>query len=191
MPATKSTSLPQGLPPHLCVGNEGYQSPCMLLGIATTKAKQDVINVPAVRRFLAANRDTVPRHARTAERLRRSLLASFGDPADILALLVDREARAPTFADAFDKRLDLGDRYGPTPSAHACWPTTARSQTKAANAYTQPLSLAARVCSVNSTTSPSAWNTPMCLARRPSPTAQNWRPRSATQRRGSSRTTGF
>ena len=80
MPATKSTSLPQGLPAHLCVGNEGYQSLCTLLGITTTKAKQDVINVPAVRRFLAANRDTVPRHARTAERLRRSLLALFGDP---------------------------------------------------------------------------------------------------------------
>ena len=80
MPATKSTSLPRGLPAHLCVGNEGYQSLCALLGITTTKAKQGVVNVPAVRRFLATGRDTVPRHGRTAERLRRSLLALYGDP---------------------------------------------------------------------------------------------------------------
>ena len=80
MPATKSTSLPQGLPAHLCAGDEGYRSLCTLLGITTTQAKQDVVKVPAVRRFLSANRNAVPRHGRTAERLRHSLLALYGDP---------------------------------------------------------------------------------------------------------------
>ena len=80
MPATKSKPLPRGLPAHLCAGAEGYQSLCTLLGITTTSLKQDVVNIPEVRRFLSANRDTVPRHGRTAERLRRSLLALYGDP---------------------------------------------------------------------------------------------------------------
>ena len=80
MPATKSKPLPRGLPAHLCAGAEGYQSLCTLLGITTTRLKQDVVNIPEVRRFLSANRDTVPRHGRTAERLRLSLLALYGDP---------------------------------------------------------------------------------------------------------------
>ena len=80
MPATKSKPLPRGLPAHLCADTEGYESLCTLLGITTTRLKQDVVNVPEVRRFLSANRDTVPRHSRTAERLRRSLLALYGDP---------------------------------------------------------------------------------------------------------------
>ena len=53
---------------------------CTLLGITTTKVKQEVVNVPAVKRFLNANRDKVRRHDRQAERLRRSLLALYGDP---------------------------------------------------------------------------------------------------------------
>ena len=80
MPGTKSKPLPRGLPAHLSAGTEGYESLCTLLGITTTKLKQDVVNVPEVRRFLSANRDTVLRHGRTAERLRRSLLALYGDP---------------------------------------------------------------------------------------------------------------
>ena len=80
MPATTPKSLPQGLPAHLCVGNEGYQSLCTLLGITTTRVKQEVVNVPAAKRFLGANRGTAPRHGRQAERLRRSLLALYSDP---------------------------------------------------------------------------------------------------------------
>ena len=81
MSASKPMSLPEGLPAHLCAGNEGYRTLCTLLGINTTRVKQDVINVPAAKRFLSANRDAVPRHGRQSERLRRSLVALYGDPA--------------------------------------------------------------------------------------------------------------
>lgn len=80
MPATKSKPLPRGLPAHLCAGTEGYESLCTLLGITTTRVKQNVVNFPAAKRFISAKRNAVPKNSRQAERLRLSLLALYGDP---------------------------------------------------------------------------------------------------------------
>ena len=79
MSYTRPVPLPQGLPGHLSIGEEGYEALCSLLDIATTQQKRDIVNVEAVKKCLSKKPD-VPRRGRQAERLRAGLLALYGDP---------------------------------------------------------------------------------------------------------------
>ena len=79
MSYTGAVPVPQGLPGHLSIGEEGYEALCSLLDIATTQQKKDIVNVEAVKKCLSKKPD-VPRRGRQAERLRASLLALYGDP---------------------------------------------------------------------------------------------------------------
>ena len=66
MSYTGAVPVPQGLPGHLSIGEEGYEALCSLLDIATTQQKKDIVNVEAVKKCLSKKPD--------------SLLALYGDP---------------------------------------------------------------------------------------------------------------
>ena len=79
MSHTSAVPLPQGLPDRLSIGEEGYEALCSLLGSPTTKQKNDIVKVKAVKERLAKNPE-VPRRGKQADRLRASLLALYSDP---------------------------------------------------------------------------------------------------------------
>ena len=72
--------LPEGLPDHLCVGDEGYEALCSLLGLTTRDQKQAVAGNQLVKQHLKSTGKIPGRHVKTAERIRQSLLAFYGDP---------------------------------------------------------------------------------------------------------------
>ena len=72
--------LPPGLPAHLSVGKEGYDTLCALLDVATRGRRQVLASATFVKQFLKAAGNAPARQARTAERTRQSLLALYSDP---------------------------------------------------------------------------------------------------------------
>ena len=75
--------MPSGLPTQFVSGKQGFDALCRLLSIALTKQRQAIANSPAVRGFLRSNATKpLPRNARTAERLRHSLLSFYSDPTE-------------------------------------------------------------------------------------------------------------
>ena len=80
MSQAKRISLPPGLPVHLCVGKEGYETLCALLDATTRDRRQALANAPPVKQFLKATGNAPARQARTAERTRQSIIALYSDP---------------------------------------------------------------------------------------------------------------
>ena len=80
MPLAKRTSLPPGLPAHLSVGKEGYETLCALLGATTRDRRQALANAPWVKQFLKSTGNAPARQARTAERIRQSIVALYSSP---------------------------------------------------------------------------------------------------------------
>ena len=80
MPDADRIPLPPGLPTHLCVDKEGYEALCSLLAMTTRERRQALANAPVIKRILKAAGNTPTRQGRTAERIRQSLLALYGDP---------------------------------------------------------------------------------------------------------------
>ena len=72
--------LPPGLPAHLSVGKEGYDTLCALLDVATQGRRQALASATFVKQFLKAAGNAPTRHVKTAERTRQSLLALYSDP---------------------------------------------------------------------------------------------------------------
>ena len=72
--------FPPGLPAHLCFDTEGYEALCSLLAVTTRERRQALANAPFIKRLLKAAGNTPSRQGRTAERIRQSLLALYGDP---------------------------------------------------------------------------------------------------------------
>ena len=80
MSQAKRISLPPGLPAHLCVGKEGYETLCALLDATTRDRRQALANAPPVKQFLKATGNAPARQARTAERTRQSIIALYSNP---------------------------------------------------------------------------------------------------------------
>ena len=80
MSQAKRISLPPGLPVHLCVGKEGYETLCALLDATTRDRRQALANAPPVKQFLKATGNAPARQARTAKRTRQSIIALYSDP---------------------------------------------------------------------------------------------------------------
>ena len=72
--------LPPGLPTHLSVGKDGYEALCKLLDLTTRDQRQAVVKARPVKRILRDAGDAPTRQARTAERIRQSILALYSYP---------------------------------------------------------------------------------------------------------------
>ncbi|MYG14606.1 MAG: hypothetical protein F4171_17700, partial [Gammaproteobacteria bacterium] len=72
--------LPSGLPAHLCVGKDGFETLCVLIGVTTREQRQSLANSPAVKQRVKAIGKAPVRQTRTAERNRQNLLAYYGEP---------------------------------------------------------------------------------------------------------------
>ena len=80
MSQAKRISVPPGLPVHLSVGKEGYETLCALLGATTRNHKQALANSPWVKHHLKSTGNAAARQTGTAERIRQTILALYSDP---------------------------------------------------------------------------------------------------------------